>query len=507
MKTSDKKAVEEYLKKLELIKSGAGDTGDETPEERHRRIDKARNDIAYFVTYYLPHYATSTSAPFHLSFARKVMKHKTCNYLVRWGRGLAKSVWCDVIIPLWLWVNGDIMYMLLVGNNLDKAKILLSDLQAEFEANSRLINDYGQQINGGSWQDGYFRTASGFVAKALGMGQSPRGLRMKNRRPDYIVADDLDDRETVKNPKRTREFAVWIERDLIPTMDGPRRRFLMPNNRFAPVTIQSVLEERHPKWHVNRVDAYDPASYRPAWPAKYSEEYYRQMEIDIGRPAALAEYNNTPHIEGSIFHNEDIVFDHIPPFKRFTSIVGHWDVAYSDSKTADCNAVRVWGLCDGRFWLVGSFVRQCKMKAAIRYMAEFTLSLPPGVRVRWQFESQFWNGEVERNIREVEDEFDIDLRLRKVALPHENKYDRIVSTQPYYQNRRIVYSRALMADNDTLEGIAQLLGIEPGYKTHDDAPDADERCLAELSKHLRRAKRRNTVSTGSRHLNDSRKYQ
>lgn len=506
MKRTDKIAFERYQAKLQTIKSGATINPFETREEKTARVEAAKADISRFVEYYLPHYATSKSAGFQLRLAKRVLNKQVCNILVRWGRGLAKSVWCDVIIPLWLFANGDISYMVIVGNNFDKAKILLSDLQAEFEANPRLIHDFGLQKMQGSWEDGYFRTANGFIAKALGMGQSPRGLRLGAKRPDYITGDDLDDRETIKNPKRMREYAQWIEKDLIPTMDGPRRRFLMPNNRFATTTIQSILGERHPSWTLDRIDGYDPVTYKPAWPEKYPANYYREMEQQIGTLAALAEFNNQPHIEGSIFTQDQIQWMHLPAINHFEHIVGHWDIAYSASATADYNAVRVWGLKDNRFYLVDCFVKQSKMRSALEWMADFVRHMPGNVRVRWQYESQFWNDEVQRTIEECEKANNMDLRLRKVDLPREGKYDRIASTQPYYQNGRVFYSDKLKGHNDTLVGMAQLYGIEIGYKTKDDAPDADERCFSELSQFARRHNRHsNGTRSGTYNKNTSRR--
>lgn len=505
MKRTDKIAVERYRAKLQSLKTGATINPDETPAQKAERISVTASDIKAFVEYYLPHYATSPSAKFQLRLARVVLKKPLIKILVRWGRGLAKSVWSDVVIPLFLWVNNDINYMVIVANNFDKAKILLSDLQAEFEGNPRLINDYGDQKMQGSWEDGSFRTSNGFIAKALGMGQSPRGLRVGARRPDYIVADDLDDRETIKNPRRMREYAQWIEKDLIPTMDGPRRRFLMPNNRFAPVTIQSILEERHPKWILDQVDAYHPSTFKPVWEEKYPSSYYKEMEEEIGTLAAQAEFNNRPHVEGTIFTESQIQWVKLPQLTYFEHIVAHWDIAYSDSATADYNAVRLWGLRDNRFYLINCFCKQSKMRSALEWIVDEIKLLPGNVRVRWQFESQFWNDEVQRTIEEVEEKFHIDLRLRKVDLPKENKYDRIVSTQPYYQNGRIYYNEKLRGHNDTQVALSQLFGIEPGYKTKDDAPDADERCFAELSQFARRNKHTGTARTGNYSKNNTRK--
>jgi hypothetical protein len=52
---------------------------------------------------------------------------------------------------------------------------------------------------------------------------------------------------------------------------------------------------------------------------------------------------------------------------------------------------------------------------------------------------------------------------------------------PYYQNGRVYYDEAEYANNDMNEGLNQLKAIEPGYKTHDDSPDADQQAINYLS--------------------------
>ncbi len=497
MKIVDKKAVERYQKNIEMLKSGAAANPFETKEDQAQRIERARKDPAFFVEYYLPHYASAKSAHFHISLANQVKRDKACKIIVRWGRGLAKSVWCDVVIPLWLWINNDIHYMVIVGNNFDKAKILLSDLQAEFEANPRLKHDFGDQQMHGTWEDGYFRTQSGFIAKALGMGQSPRGLRLQSQRPDFIVCDDLEDKDIVRNPMRQDNVVEWIEQDLLPTMDGPVRRYLHPNNNYAPRTIQEELRLNHPDWKMSQVNAYDPITYQPAWPEKYGSSvppiggneggrgYYQSLESEIGILACKAEYNNEPHIQGKVFTEDQIQWAKLPSINHFKIITGFWDVAYAGNPSSDYNAIRIWGLKDKDFFYIDSFVRQCKMRDALNWMAEYQKNLPPSVIIHWRFESQFWNGEVERTIHDVETSFNTSLNLIKVETPKTKKYDRILTMQPYYQNRRMYYNIAKKAHTDTIIGLQQLYGIEPNYKTHDDAPDADQQAVEYLSRYLR----------------------
>lgn len=483
--TINKQALERYKQRLSLIRDGATANPFETKKQQKERIELLRKDWKAMVEYYFPHYATSECAAFHLEFAKMVEKNPTFKGFAEWGRGLAKSVWVNVIIPFGLWLRNEKIYLVIVGNNYDKAQQLLADIQAEFEANPRIIHDFGEQQQLGSWEDGFFITQNGFIGQALGMGQSVRGLRVKSQRPTLCVCDDIETKDLVKNPRRQNETVQWIERDLIPTMDGKVRRFIQANNRYAPRMIQIELQTKHPKWKVHHVKAYNPVTYEPTWKAKYDTNYYRELEEEIGSLAALSEYNNEPHLEGLIFTDEMIQFAKAPAINHFQHIVGHWDIAYAGTDTADYNAVKVWGVKDKDFWMIDCFVKRSKMREALLFMCDYQKRLPESAIIHWRFESQFWNDEVERTIREVENEVKIKLNLVKVPTPKGRKYDRILTLHPYYQNGRIYYSEKLKGHNDTLVGLAQLKGIEPNYKVNDDSPDADQQAIEYLSSFVR----------------------
>lgn len=484
MKQVDKKRLIQYQEKLALVRSSSTPFL-ETPEQKEVRMRKIKKDIRNMVAYYFPHYASAECAEFQISFANLVKNNPLFKGFAQWGRGLAKSVWNIVFIPFWLWINDVPMYYVIIGNNYDRGKQLLDDLRAELEANPRIIADFGELHNPGSWEDGFFvtRGKTPLIAQALGMGQSVRGLRVKGQRPTHLNMDDIETKDLNKNPKRQLEIVKWVEKDLIPTMDGPVRRFIQSNNRYAPVMVQTMLQERHPDWKVHQINAYNPNTYAPAWPEKYTPDYYQSVEQEIGTLAARAEFNNDPHVEGTVFKEEQIQWSKLPRLNQFKLIVGHWDVAYSSAASADYNAVRVWGLKGNDFWYIDSYLRQSKMRQALEWMARFQLSLPKTVVVHWRFESQFWNDEVQRTIRDVELAYNIELCMVKVDLSRTKKYDRILTLQGYYQNGRIYYNDAKKGHQDTQIGIAQLLGIEPGYKSHDDAPDADEQAIRYLSKH------------------------
>ena len=484
MKKQDKLNVERYQKQLELVSASNAINPFETDAERRAAIERAKRDFAFMVQRYFPHYATAETPDFHIEFSYKVKKSKTFKGFAEWGRALSKSVLNNILLPFWLWINGEPVYLVLVGNSGDRAKQLLEDIRAEFEANPQINKDFGIQHNAGHWEEGFFITRGGFIGQALGMGQSVRGLRVKEKRPTHIVGDDLETKDLNQNPSRQEKMAKWIERDLIPTMDGPIRRFIQANNKFATRMIQTILQERHPDWVVHQVNAYDPVTYEPRWKAKYSNTYFQEVEQEIGALAARSEYNNSPHVEGTIFTQEQIQYAPLPRLNQFKIIYGFWDVAYSGSATGDYNSIAVQGLKQRDFWVIDIFTKQCKMNIAVNYMCQYQLSLPETVVIHWVFEAQFWNDAVESAIRDGERQFNCRLNIIKRERSRANKYDRILTLQPYYQNGRIWYNEKLKHSNDAQVAIAQLYGIEPGYKTKDDYPDAHQGCIAELEPYV-----------------------
>lgn len=482
MRREDVKAQQAYLEKIQRARAtGLKINPSESLTDKMNRIQKAKSDVLFFVQTYLTHYATVDSADFQLEFAYMVKNDPLFKGYAEWGRGLAKSVWSDVIIPLWLWINKESTYMCIVSDTFDRACDLLEDIRAEFEANELLIHDFGVQYNQGYWEKGNFCTINGFIGKAFGAKQKVRGLRKGSRRPDLWIIDDLETPQTIKNAKMQDDYAEWIETDVIPTMTGHYRRVIGANNRFAGRMVQTILKERHPEWTWHLIPAYNPVTYQPRWSAMYTSDFYRQQEKDMGIIAAHSEYNHVPLIKGKIFKPEQIKYGKLPDLHTMNAIISHWDIAYAGNSTSDFNAVRIWGRHEQNFWLIDGFVRQTKMKEAVQWMcmkqAEY---LSQGITVYWQYEAQFWNDEVQRVIDEAEKESGVSLNLVKVVRPKVAKLFLLLSMQPYYQNVRIYYNEDLKSNFDFQEGLKQLFAVEPGMTYHDDSPDADEQAVKKL---------------------------
>jgi hypothetical protein len=514
----DRLAVEQYRARVSNISetTAAMLNPFEKETEKLARIERAKADYAFFAETYFKRYAKCPCADFHIEAAYRIKADPFGKWLQAWGRGLAKSVHFTIIIPAWLWINNQLKVMLLIGQNEQKANTLLSDIQAEFEGNQILINDFKAQKTTGSWEDGKFVTANGCAFFAIGKGQDPRGIRYRQYRPDYIVGDDLDNKEECRNPRRLRQSVAYICEDVIPCGDIRGCRFILSNNIIAPHTILTEIRDTRQGWAYSQVNAAD-SDFNPRWRQKYTREYYMDLCTKIGTLSFHSEYNNSPYSEGLHFTHEliDRCWAVMPPLETFDCIIGYWDVAYSAAKTADFNAIKVWGVHSGRgviaseakqsstqsssLWQIDAFVRQCKMYDAIQWMYDFTASLPKSIHINWYYESQFWNDALMMVFREVTDKNAslfkkfLGVGAGSISLikdddrPKTHKFEHIMAQLPFYQQDRIRYNSLKRSSPDFQTGIAQLMAIEPGYKGHDDSPDADAAALSKLNRRIRAA--------------------
>ena len=208
-----KEAQERWIQHCHDIERSTAKIPKGTEQERKDRIARARKDYRYFVRTYFPHLATTECADFQVDAAVYMRDHENARGLFEWARGHAKSTHISLWQPLWLKIqpNAQPLIMILVSKSQEAARRLLGDLQAELESNDLYNADFGNQRGAGIWTNGEFTTATGDLFIALGRGQSPRGIKKRGLRPNYIAVDDIDDDELVRNPRRVGEAVDWLD--------------------------------------------------------------------------------------------------------------------------------------------------------------------------------------------------------------------------------------------------------------------------------------------------------
>ena len=487
-----KEAVLRWNKLCETVQNATTVNAAETAKEKLARIKKVRADYAAFVDYYFPHYTTNEQtgkqtpcAPFHIAAANKVRKEKNLRAVFKWHRGAAKSTHLDIFIPLWLKCQEkpDIHVMVLVGKSEENANTLLGDVQAELQYNQRYIHDFGEQYNSGSWEEGEFVTKDGTAFFARGRGQSPRGLRYRSHRPDYIVIDDLDDDELCESPARVTRLTNWVKEALFGALDGGRGRFIMVGNLIAKNSVLANIAATNGVF-VSQVNILDKKG-NVSWAAKWTPQEVRELEAFQGYRSFQKEYMNNPIKEGSVFRKDWIRWTKILPLDKYDEIVAYCDPSFKGSTQNDYKAIKVWGKKGTELHHLFAFVRQCSVSEMVRWFYDLHERMPEGVICRYLIEANF--------LQDILlDEFATEGRLRGYQLPIQadkrkkpDKFARIEAVSPLWERGFVFYNEDLRNDPDMLAGIEQTLSMEKGSRTHDDGPDADEGAIYILQKHTR----------------------
>ena len=486
-------AIERWKKLCETVQNSTTINVAETQKQKLARIRNLRADYAAFVDYYFPHYTTNpqtgkttSCADFHIKAANKVKKERNLKAVFKWHRGAAKSTHLDIFIPLWLKCQEEkqINVMVLVGKSEDNAITLLADIQAELQFNQRYIADFGEQYNNGSWEVGEFVTKDGTAFFARGRGQSPRGLRYRSHRPDYIVIDDLDDDELCQSPARVSRLTDWVKEALFGALDGGRGRFIMVGNLIAKNSVLANIAATDGV-HVSQVNIWDKNG-NVSWAAKWTPDEVKAIERFQGYRSFQKEYMNNPITEGAVFRQDWIKWGKLPDLKKFDELVLYIDPSFKGTTKNDYKAAKLWGKVGSQLWHIKAFVRQCSVAEMVRWLYDlYEWSLEKCIAIKWYMEANFMQDTILDEFRREGDLRGYQLPISGDRRKKPDKFQRVEAISPLWERGFVTYNEDEKNDPDMLAGIDQTLAFEKGMRGHDDAPDADEGAIWYLQRYTR----------------------
>jgi len=508
MSPADRK-IEKYLLDYDLhCKRIAKSTTiriNETVKEKYARIKRLEADYASWFEYYLVTYAKAPCADFHKEFAQDMTTNEEIYLELEIYRSGAKSVHADIGVPLFLMVKGMMRFMLLIGETEKKAKKLLSGIQAQLKYNQRFINDYGEKFKYGDWSDGDFVTTEGVRFMSLGFGQSPRGVREEEQRPDYIVVDDIDNKKHVHNDLLMREGVEYITEELwgcFDEMDGSVKRFVYANNNFHKnsitnrleilfkTLIQKAREEGGKIYHkIIKVKAVsDLQTFTPSWPGKTSAEYWRKKFANTPYRSFMREYMHVHIEDGTVFRLDDMQWKKMLPYREYDALCFYGDLSYKDS--ACFKGLFLVGKKDRDLHIIHSFLRQTSRAKCAKWL--YNLYEDRGLRevprIRYYIEGLF-------SMDLFVNDFDLEGDTRGYYIPvvadtrpKADKYDRIEASQAYYERRNVFLNVDEKESADQVELLDQYLAFEKGSGAAVDGPDAVEGAFSKLNNATRRAK-------------------
>ena len=347
-KKSDKSYFLEWQEYRDNTRKSTPIDRKETAAEKAKRIARLEKNEEDWFAYYFPNFYTSKPALFHLKSTKRVLKHLEWYEVRSWSRELSKSG-RTMMEVLYLVLTGKKKNILMVSATYDNACRLLLPYKSILESNNRIINDYGIQESLTKWEAGEFVTKKGASFRAIGAGQSPRGTRKDEVRPDTILIDDIDTDEECRNPDRIKAKIKWIEEALMPTRSiSSHLLVIVCGNIIAKFCCVTELAKKAD--HHDIINIRDKEG-KSTWPNKNSEEQIDRVLSKISYNSAQKEYFNNPVAEGDVF--KSIVFEKCPPLKSCEQVLIYTDPATSnkDKGNASTKAIIVIGYKNFKYYV------------------------------------------------------------------------------------------------------------------------------------------------------------
>ncbi len=503
----------------------------------------AARDPAYFGKYYLSHYFTRPSPPFHRQLSalwcRRVMKGgdpvsncaamlsaKGARSAVAAPRGHAKSTVMSLQNVLHAALYGYKKYILLVSDTESQAVSFLDAIKNELESNELLLRDFGEQ-SGKTWKTSSILLANGCRIDAVGSGQKLRGRRNYERRPDLILCDDIENDEGVRTAEQRQKTADWFWKAVCKSGDSYTDILvigtilhhdsllanLLENPGFQSRKYKAVLSDALSPlwgdWEKLFTDLSDPDREQTAhaffykhrkemlegskvlWPEKLSYYDLRVMRLTEGEAAFNSEMQNQPIDPAAClfspqwfrYYNPCEVNFRAPSFRFF----GYCDPSLGRTSSSDYSAILTLAV-DGDTGLAYVWDADIQRRHPDRIIADI-LEKERQLRRETGRGYTLFGAETNQFQWFLKEQLARESARQGLYLPiqgvrsTEDKGLRVESLQPDVKNGYILFR----ADQTLL--LQQLSQFPLG--AHDDGPDA-----LEGARTLARKQTRNTALTG-----------
>ena len=175
-------------------------------------------------------------------------------------------------------------YIIIVSDTEEQAAEFLTDIKSELKDNEELISLFGvKKLLKEAVTDIIVQMSDGYQFRILAKGaeQKLRGRKWRHKRPSLIIADDIENDESVENPDRREKFRRWFFRACKQSLkDGGQIRVVgtilhedsLLNRLMKNSTWKSVLYKAH--------ESFDDFS-NILWPERFPEEKLRVIRQEF----------------------------------------------------------------------------------------------------------------------------------------------------------------------------------------------------------------------------------
>lgn len=259
-------------------------------------------------------------------------------------------------------------FVVLVADTEAQSILFLNDIKRELLENENLRGLFGVDVLlKDSETDFIVKFDDGHLVRivAKGSGKAMRGLKWRNKRPDLIICDDMENDELVMNKDRRDKHKKWFAATLMPIRsdkgiirivgtilhaDSLLESFMPPMNEKTTKEIGLKVISTKPRgWYALKYRAHNKDFSQLLWKEKKTKEdlvKIREYYESIGLLDVYSqEYLNHPIDESNThFRRSDFLAMQEEDYKKPKEYYITMDLAVTTKTATDYSVFMVWGV-------------------------------------------------------------------------------------------------------------------------------------------------------------------
>lgn len=322
--------------------------------EKKRKIAQAyamaKDNLVIFRSLFLPSTNDVPSASFHYHWS-DILLHGKGNYSICGFRASGKSSYVLRAFPLYALTFPKVgrEFIILIANNQELASARLKEIADEYLNNEFMNINLVKVVQNSARafivvvkdDEGQEHTIN---LVAFGKGSSLRGQNRKDKRPDIVLMDDVQDLEDSESETVTDKDWAWFKGDVY-FLSKSSRIFLIGNQLGEACIIERIKShQKELNFHSEVVPIMNDKD-ESTWPEMFSTEEVRDQRdkwTEMGEYSTWARENMCLAMvpEDQMFRPEMYRYFDLSQFKRDNmNVFTCCDLAVSEKETADNSVV------------------------------------------------------------------------------------------------------------------------------------------------------------------------
>lgn len=285
-------------------------------------------------------------------------------------RGFSKTT-LNNAVNLYEAVTDGKTFCVYISESSGHAETQLANIRHELESNNILRQAYGDVVptraDSEKWTSGQLQLKNGAVLLARGRGSQVRGINYRSRRPNRILLDDVEDKESVSTADQRQKTLDWFYGAVTPAgneMSGATSgkkqeplQITILGTLLGPETLITSVA-RDPTFNTVKFGAILPDG-QPLWEYKLNRADYDKKRSQYSRVGQLSsfalEYDSVVRVEEDAIFAKQMVQVYIPTQRSdLIQVSQALDPAISDQPGRDHTALVVAGrrASDGAIWIL-----------------------------------------------------------------------------------------------------------------------------------------------------------